>query len=90
MPSAPVGVALPDVKSHMLWAVLSTMLCCMPTGIVAIIYASQVMSCMNSGDGEGALRASQRAFWWSLGGPIAWLVIGVVVGIVELGLMMVS
>ncbi len=50
--------------NYLVWAILSTICCCTPLGIVAIVYSSQVMSRYNRGDYAGALMASQRAQLW--------------------------
>ena len=50
--------------NYLVWAILSTICCCTPVGIVAIVYTSQVMSRYNRGDYAGALMASQRAQLW--------------------------
>lgn len=50
--------------SYLIWSVLSTVLCCLPAGIVAIIFSSQVSSKFYSGDIDGANRASERAQIW--------------------------
>ena len=46
------------------WAIAATLLCCMPLGIVAIVYASTVKTRYSRGDYEGAVKASDRAQWW--------------------------
>lgn len=50
--------------TYLVWAILSTLCCCLVTGIVAIIYSSKVAPLYNRGDFEGARKASERAGWW--------------------------
>lgn len=54
----------------MVLAVLSTIFCCLPLGIVAIIYASKVDNLYMAGDYAGALSASKSARNWALIGAI--------------------
>jgi len=56
--------AAPAVPNHLVWAILVTLFCCLPFGIVAIVYASQVNTKLNAGDYEGAVRSSQNAKTW--------------------------
>jgi hypothetical protein len=60
-------------RSHLAGAILATLLCCMPFGIVAIIYAAQVDSKFNAGDYVGAQNASNTAK--------TWLVVSIVLGL---------
>ena len=60
--------------SNMVWAVLATVFCCMPAGIVSIVYASRVSGLYHKGDFVGAKRASDRAAYWALGSAIFHLV----------------
>ena len=60
--------------SNMVWAVLATVLCCMPAGIVSIVYASRVSGLYHKGDFVGAKRASDRAAYWALGSAIFHMV----------------
>jgi hypothetical protein len=55
------------IPNHLVAAILVTLFCCVPAGIVAIVYASQVNSKLASGDIEGALSASRTAKGWILG-----------------------
>ena len=61
----------------MVWAILSTILCCLPLGIVAIIKASNVNSLYDRGDYAGAEAAAKSAKSWAMWGAIL-AVIGVV------------
>lgn len=84
-PASPCGLPNPQQykpreicpETNMVWAILSTVLCCLPTGVYAIIRASKVEPLYNSGDIEGARRASKDALNWSIGGAIASFVVGV-------------
>ena len=61
----------------LVWAILCTIFCCQPFGIVSIVYAAQINSRWDSGDYAGAYRAAEKArswAWWGFG-------IGLVVGI---------
>ena len=50
------------------WAILSTIFCCLPFGIVSIVYASKVDGLWHAGDYAGAQNAASKArtwFWWA-------------------------
>jgi uncharacterized membrane protein YvbJ len=57
---------LPEVPSHLALAIVTTVLCCLPLGIVSIVYAAQVNSKLQAGDYNGALNCSKKAslFGW--------------------------
>jgi hypothetical protein len=69
-----------DVPNYLVQAILCTLCCCMPAGIVAIIFAAQVDAKAKAGDVEGAERASSTARTWCwvsfglglIGGPIVF------------------
>src|SRR6266481_3756496 len=54
----------PNVPTYLVPAILSTLFCCLPFGIVAIVFAAQVGSRLNAGDVAGAQRASANARTW--------------------------
>lgn len=54
----------PCPPSYLAWAILTTICCCLPLGIVSIIYSSQVSSRYMANDYAGAVRASERAQLW--------------------------
>jgi hypothetical protein len=51
----------PPPQNYLVWAILTTLLCCMPLGIPAIVFSSQVNSKWAMGDRAGALDASRKA-----------------------------
>jgi len=61
---------LPQIKNYLVPAVLSAFCCCMPVGVVAIIYAAQVNSKLHTGDVAGAQASSNKAKMWS------WIALG--------------
>lgn len=69
------GATAPSIQTYMLPAILVTLFCFLPTGIAAIVFASQVSSKRKAGDYKGAVRASKRARLWT----IASLAVGVAI-----------
>lgn len=59
------------VPNYLAQAILVTLFCCVPFGIVSIVYAAQVNGKVALGDMEGARRTSRSAKNW------AWISFGV-------------
>lgn len=67
--AAPEGLNR-HISSHMIPAVLCAAFLCLPTGLAAVFYASQVNTHLDHGDIDGALQSSAKAkrmCWISLG-----------------------
>lgn len=58
-------------KSYLIWAILTTFLCCLPLGVVAIVYSANVDNRYDEKDYEGAIQASRKAKKWAIGSAIA-------------------
>ena len=54
------------IPNHLVWAILSTLFCWLPLGIVSIVYASQVDGKRAAGDIAGAREASDKAKFWAM------------------------
>ena len=67
----------PKPNSHLDLAILSTLFCCLPLGIVSIVYAAKVDGLYNAGDFVGAQDAADKAKKFAMWGAIA-AVIGIV------------
>lgn len=52
-------------KTYLVESILATILCCLPFGIVGIVYASRVENRFYSGDLPGAEAASRQAEKWT-------------------------
>lgn len=73
-----------EIPNYLAPAILTTLFCCLPLGIVAIVYAAQVNGKVAAGDYQGAMDASSNAKTWT------WLSFGLgLVGVVIYFLMMV-
>ena len=53
-------------KTWLLESILATLLCCLPFGVVGIVYASKVETRFYAGDLVGAVKASSSAETWTL------------------------
>jgi hypothetical protein len=61
-------------NNHLALAIITTILCCLPAGIVSIVYSTQVNSKWQASDYEGAQRASKNAKTWWIVAAVAGLV----------------
>lgn len=53
------------VPNYLVFAILATAFCCLPFGIVSIVFAAQVNSKLALGDYHGAVDASNKAKTWA-------------------------
>jgi hypothetical protein len=81
----PPAAAAEPVKTYLVPAILVTIFCFWPTGIAAIIFASQVSSKLGMGDYQGAIHASKQARLWTMVSVAvfgALVILGIVVAVV--------
>lgn len=72
-PTDPSAVPpMPD--TYLVWAILSTICCCIPFGAIAIIYSSKVSPAYYRGDYDAALDASSKAQLWVIISFVAGLI----------------
>lgn len=64
----------PCPPTHLVWAILATVCCCLPLGVVAIVKASNVSSLYARGEYDRALLASDEAKKWTILSVILGLV----------------
>jgi len=70
-PQYPHKVLIP---SHLAMAILVTMFCCLPFGVIAIIYACKTDAATARGDISQALAYSNSAQKWSLAAVVLGLI----------------
>ena len=67
--------------NYLVWAILTTIFCCLPLGIASIVFSTQVNSKWSLGDIVGAQDASVKAKKFAIWAAIAWAIIAVLYGI---------
>ena len=70
-PGTPPGQRPQNIPTYLWQSIVLTIVCCLPFGIPAIVYASRVNSLLIQGDPVGAMKASQNAKMW------CWVAAGV-------------
>ena len=71
--------APPNIPNYLVQSILVTLCCCLPLGIVAVVYSAQVNGKLVAGDVAGAQASSDKAKMW------AWIAFGLGVVINILG-----
>lgn len=61
-------------ENNMLWGILCTVFCCLPLGIIAIVFSNKVNTLYDSGDYSGAQEAADNAKKYAVMGAICGLV----------------
>ena len=64
----------PQPDNYLVWAILVTVLCCLPLGVASIMYSVKVGSLYAQGDYNGAVDASQKAKKFAMIGGIGGLI----------------
>jgi hypothetical protein len=65
------------IPNYLWQSIVVTLLCCLPAGVAAIVYATRVRGRQQRGDVQGALDASQKAKIWCIVALVAGLVLDV-------------
>ncbi len=75
--------------SYLALAIISTILCCLPAGIVSIVYATQVNSAYEDGNYQKAMSASKNAKTWGIVSVgialVGWILYILIFGVAFLG-----
>lgn len=69
----PMPQPVSDIPTHIVGAVLVTLFCCLPFGIVSLIFGSKVSGLVAEGRIDEAMNASKKAK--------NWMIIGMILGI---------
>lgn len=66
------------VPNNLVLAILSTLFCCLPIGIVAIIQATKVNSFVAQGNIAAAQEASAKAKKFAIIAAVAWVIMVII------------
>jgi hypothetical protein len=83
--AAPAFAEQAKIQNYLVPAILITLCCCLPAGIVAIIYAAQVNSKLAAGDVGGAQESARLARMWTWIGFGAGILLGIIYALVGFG-----
>ncbi len=62
-------IAAPEkIDNNLILAIIVTVCCCLPFGLVGVVYAAQVNATVRAGDIVGARELARKARLWSLWG----------------------
>lgn len=84
----PSSGASASVPNYLVPAIIS-LVCCLPLGIVAVIFAARVNGQVQTGDTAGALDSSRKAKMFSyigIGLGLVWIAIWVVMMVLGVGI----
>lgn len=79
LPSYGYGVQSPPPPNYLVWAILSTVLCFLPLGVVSIVFSTQVNTKWAMGDVAGAQIASEKAKKFAMWSAITQAILVVIV-----------
>jgi hypothetical protein len=65
----------PKVPNYLIHSIVVTLCCCLPLGIVALIFSSQVNTKLTAGDVAGAEESSRKARTWIIVAFVSGIVV---------------
>jgi len=85
-PPRPPGPGAPP-PNYLVWAILTTIFCCLPLGVVSIVFSTQVNSKWAMGDVAGAQAASANAKKFAMWAAIVKVALAILylIAVVALG-----
>jgi hypothetical protein len=82
-PPPPPATPPANIPNYLVPAIISTICCCLPAGVVSIIFATQVNGKVASGDIQGAMDASAKAKMWFIIAIVAGVIVNGIAGIAQ-------
>jgi hypothetical protein len=76
------GYPTQQPDTNLVWGILCAVLCCLPFGIVSIVYASKVSGLWTQGRYPEAQEAAANAKKWAIWGAVAGVVVGIIYAVI--------
>jgi hypothetical protein len=76
------GYPAQQPDSNLVWGILCALLCCLPLGVVSIVYSSKVSGLWTQGRYAEAQAAAESAKKWAIWGAVAGVIGLVIYGII--------
>jgi hypothetical protein len=83
-PAGGFGVPAAKPDNYLVWAILTTLFCCLPFGIVSIVNAAKVDGLWSAGQYGEAAEAADNAKKWAIWAVAAGVTAAVIGGIFQL------
>lgn len=64
-----------SVQAPLVWSILTMLFCCLPFGIVSLVYSTQVNSLLSVGNVPGAQESARKARFWAWAAFWSWLIL---------------
>lgn len=63
--------------NYLVWAILTTILCCLPFGVVSIVYSCKVNNLWDAGQEQDAYDAARKAKNWAIASAVSGVVFSI-------------
>lgn len=73
------GAMQSAAPSYLGWSIFTTLCCCLPLGIAAIVCSTKVQSANGVGDSSGAMEASKKARMFNIIGLVCGIILIIIV-----------
>ena len=73
--------------TNLVWAIIATLLCCLPLGAISIYYSVKVSMAYNAGDYKKAERMSEVSAWWCIGAIVGGIIAQPFTTLIQMALM---
>ena len=78
----PGGYPAPPPPNHLVMAIVTTVACCLPLGIVSLVYSNKVNTLWQTGRHAEAIEASNKAKTWWIMSIVGFFVVAIIYVIV--------
>lgn len=70
-------------RDYLVWSILTTLFCCVPFGIVSIVYAAKANSAYDAGNFDEHSRCADKAKIWMILGAVLGLISIVLYAVIQ-------